>query len=311
MRIIFFGTPPIAADIFKALLEQGVEVAAIVTKPDRPKGRSGTLIPPAVKLLAQEILPDVPLYQPPKVSTEEYAQILEEFNADLFVVVAYGEIISQRLLDIPSKGCINVHASLLPKYRGAAPIQRCLIEGETITGVTIMHMVKKMDAGDIIKTQEVPIGQETTAGELELLLRKAGAEALLDVIQAMEKGSVPSIPQNHDQATFAPKVELEDCEVQWDRPAEELHNLIRAVTPAPGAWCKVMHKGKEKRLKLSKTSPIPTQGKPGELLQYTQEGIVVACANGSLTIQQLQLEGKKMMTAAEFTRGVPSITFIS
>src|ERR1700722_12681047 len=167
MKVIFFGTPPFAAHVLEYLLSQCIHVAAVVTKPDRPKGRSRVPLPTPVKLIAQQQIPPIPVYQPELVSDPEFADVLIPYQADLFVVVAYGEIIKQHLLDMPKLGCINLHASLLPKYRGAAPIQRCILEGETETGVTIMHMVKKMDAGDIIKTVKIPIHPDRTYGDLE------------------------------------------------------------------------------------------------------------------------------------------------
>ena len=246
MRIIFFGTPQFSAESLKYLLERNCNIIAVVTKPDKPQGRSKEPIASPVKQLALE--KGIPLYQPNKASDPEFASILQSYEPDLFVVVAYGEIIKQNLLDMPKKGCINVHASLLPKYRGAAPIQFCLFQGEKETGVTIMHMVLRMDAGEIIKKAYLPIDDNMTAGELEQKLSVIGAKALGEVISELEKGSVPSIPQNEALATYAPKVELENCEIHWARPAKEIHNLIRGSNPEPGAWCYVKIHDQLKRL---------------------------------------------------------------
>lgn len=303
MKVIYFGTPDIAAKVLTFLLENKVNVVAVVTKPDRPKGRSGHPIPTPVKTVA--LSHHLPLYQPEIVSTLDFAPTLEQYQADLFVVVAYGEIIKQHLLDMPKKACINLHASLLPKYRGAAPIQRCIIEGEKESGVTIMHMVKKMDAGDMIKMVKVPIGPNMNAGELEEALCEAGKIALLEVIHAFEIGPVSAIPQDHTQATLAPKIELEDCQLDWNKPAQALHNLARGATPHPGAWCTVELKGEKKRLKILATQVESKAGSPGSFLGSQKEGLIVGCGQNSLRLLKIQLEGKKPMTDLEFARGIP------
>lgn len=313
MKIIFFGTPPFAAQVLQDLLKAGIDVVSVVSKPDRPQGRSLTPVPTPVKVAAEAHSPPLPIHQPDIVSHPDFSPILEAYHADLFVVVAYGEIIKQHLLDMPRLGCINLHASLLPKYRGAAPIQRCIINGETESGVTIMHMVKKMDAGDIISTVKVPIGPEMTYGELEKALCVAGSEALIKSIHALEKGEASRLPQDHTQATFAPKIELEDCEIKWFQPAQNIHNLVRGVNPFPGAWCYVSVRGVKKRLKINRTRLCECQGySPGQIVSFGREGFIVACREGAVQILELQLEGKKAMSADEFTRGLPmdQIVFI-
>jgi len=305
MKVIYFGTPDIAANVLEFLLANGVNVAAVVTKPDRPKGRSLTPIATAVKVKALNHQPPIPVYQPELVSAIEFAPILEKYDADLFVVVAYGEIMKQYLLDMPKLGSINLHASLLPKYRGAAPIQRSIIDGEALSGVTIMHMAKKMDAGDIIKIATVKIEPNMTAGELTDELCTVGSKALLDVIHDFEKGIINRIPQDHSQATFAPKIELEDCELKWDLSAQELHNLTRGVNPEPGSFCYVTVKGEKKRLKIRATRvEADMSGIPGQILLAEKEGIVVACKIQALRIIDLQLEGKKAMSIGDFLRGI-------
>lgn len=305
MKVVYFGTPDIAANVLTFLLQNQVNVVAVVTKPDKPKGRSLTPIPTPVKLSALAHNPSMPIYQPEIVSAKEFAPILEAYQADLFVVVAYGEILKQHLLDMPKLGCINLHASLLPKYRGAAPIQRCIIDGELISGVTIMHMVKKMDAGDVIKMAIVDIGPNMTAGELTDELFNVGSKALLEVIHDFEKGIINRSPQNEGLATFAPKIELEDCEVHWNNDAQTLHNLIRGSTPRPGSFCYVKLRDEKKRLKI-KSSRVETEmsGTPGQILAANQDGIVVACKKQALRILDLQLEGKKAMPIGEFLRGI-------
>ena len=307
MKVVFFGTPAFAAYQLHYLVEHGIHIAAVVTKPDRPQGRSKELIPSAVKQEALSQNPPLPLFQPPLISAPESAAQLSPFKADLFVVVAFGEIIKENLLNMPKIACINLHASLLPKYRGAAPIQHSIIQGETETGVTVMHMVKKMDAGDIIATSAVPIGSEMTYGELETELCKAGAPLLLKTIRDFENGSAQRTPQDHELATYAPKIELEQCQILWTQPAEQLHNLIRGVHPEPGAWCFIEIKKEKKRLRLLKATVLKERkGQAGEILSASKEGIEVGCGTDALLITQLQLEGKKAMSAEEFLRGVPA-----
>lgn len=302
MKILFFGTPQYAADVLRYLLAHGVEVAAVITKPDKAQGRSGKLVPTPVKQVAEEH--GLPCYQPLIVSDLSFAPTLEAYNADLFVVVAYGEILKQHILDMPKKGCINVHPSLLPKYRGASPIQHSIIHGDVETGVTIMHMVKKMDAGDMISVVKIPLEENVTYGELERILCQVGSESLLRVIHAFEKGPVAAVAQDHDQATFVKKIELEDCELKWDRPARELHNLVRGVNPEPGAWCYVQVKGQKLRLKVMRTELVrDKRGNPGEIIGYGKEDFIVACGTEAVKILELQLEGKKAMPVADFMRG--------
>lgn len=308
MRVVFFGTPVFASRVLEHLLKHQVDVVAVISKPDRPKGRSGSPVATPVKETVLALNPSLPIYQPEVVSSPEFAATLASYQADLFVVVAYGEIIKQHLLDMPRRGCINLHTSLLPHYRGAAPIQRCIIAGETETGVTIMHMVRKMDAGDMIVKAIVPIGPETTFGEVENALCEVGKKALLEVILAFEKGNLPRTPQDEAQATLAPKIELEDCEVLWERPAQDLHNLVRGVNPYPGAWCYVWVKGEKKRLKISRTRLIACENSPpGTLLNagQTKGNLVIATASQALELLEVQLEGKKSMSSEELARGIP------
>lgn len=306
MKVVFFGTPQFAADVLAFLLDNGIDIAAVITKPDKPQGRSGAPVPTAVKRLAQEKIPSTPIFQPPIVSDPAFAPTLEKFQADLFVVVAYGEIIKQHLLDMPRLGCINLHASLLPKYRGAAPIQRSIIDGEKKTGVTIMHMVKKMDAGDIIKMCEVPIGPNDSFPEIEKKLCTDGSQALLSVIKEFESGVFRRTPQDHDLATLAPKIELENCKIDWNTPAQKIHDLVRGVVPDPGAWCDITIRGQKKRLKVYSTRVVPEMsGSPGAILSYGKQGLIIACGNQAIRFLELQLEGKKAMTAEELMRGIP------
>lgn len=307
MKVVFFGTPFFAAEVLQFLLNNQVNVVAVVSKPDRPKGRSGTPLPTPVKLVALNHQPPIPLFQPERVSDPESTDLLKAFNADLFVVVAYGEIIKQNLLDMPCLGCINLHASLLPHYRGAAPIQRAIIDGNIETGVTIMHMVRKMDAGDMIEVAKVPIGPETTYGELEQSLCDIGQVVLLKVIRQFESGVPVSIPQDHSQMTLAPKIELEDCEVNWTQSAQSIHDLVRGVNPHPGAWCWVSVKGEKKRLKINRTRIVPYPHEtPGKVLNSDQKNVnlIIATESQAIELLEVQLEGKKMMSSAELCRGI-------
>lgn len=304
MRIVFFGTPAFAASILDFLLKKPIEIVAIVTKPDKPKGRSLVMQPTAVKLTAQNNAPHIPFFQPPKASAPEFAEILQQFKADLFVVVAYSEIIKENLLQMPRLGCINIHASLLPKYRGAAPIQRCLIAGEQESGVTIIKMVKELDAGDMLAAEKCHIPIDMDAGELSEALCQLGQKLVWQVIQNYANDQVIAVPQNHAQATFAPKVNSADGLINWSKPAVEIHNLIRGLTPRPGAWCIVNIKNQPKRIIIKKTQIIndTTQyGNSGSILE--QPGLVVSCGQGALKILELQLEGRKSIAADEFIRG--------
>lgn len=314
MKVIYFGTPSFAAEVLEYLLENQVEIVAIVSKPDRPKGRSGAPVPTPVKEVALIFDSSIPIYQPAIVSAPEFSSILEVHQADLFVVVAYGEIIKQHLLEMPHLGCINLHASLLPKYRGAAPIQRSIINGETESGVTIMHMVKKMDAGDMIEIAKVSIDSEMTFGELEKALCEVGKAALLKVIHDFEAGHIQRVPQDHGQANFAPKIELEDCEIKWEQSAQTLHNLIRGVNPHPGAWCYIRAKGEKKRLKILKSKVIPQDVNvpPGTMISGTNQDLIVATGQGALQLIEVQLEGKRAMLSSDLLKGLPmqEISFI-
>lgn len=302
MNIIFFGTPSFAAHILKSLLEKSVNIVAVVSKPDKAQGRSSKLVPTAVKEVALEY--SIPLYQPEKASNEEFAQILSSLNPDLFVVVAYGEIIKQFLLDIPKKGAINVHGSLLPKYRGAAPIQRAIINGEKETGISIIYLIKKMDAGDILETIKTDIGENETYGELSERLAELGTKVLLKTIDAIENERIHRTVQDESLVTMAPKIEIEECQINWNQNAQQIHNLIRGVNPNPCAWCKVKIGDDERRLKIFSTQLITNHQLPLGDFILTKEGVIVGCNNSSLLLKDVQLEGKKRMSSSELFRGI-------
>jgi methionyl-tRNA formyltransferase len=299
-KIVFFGTPIFAAEILRFLIQHRVSVVGVVTQPDRPRGRALQLSPSPVKEVAEELAPGVPILQPEKASEEGFLRQLASLNADLFAVVVYGQILSQRLLSIPPLGCINVHPSLLPKYRGAAPIHRCLMAGDAETGVSIQKIVRELDAGDVIAVEKTSIPPDMTFGELEEKLLEISKRLLLEVIQSYEKGIPPMRPQNHSLATYASKFDSDEGEIHWGQPSQKIHNLVRAFSPRPGAWCWI-DQGK-KRIKILRTRMAAGQGNPGELLSATG---VIACGDGALQLIEVQPEGKKIMTAAEWLRGMP------
>jgi methionyl-tRNA formyltransferase len=306
MKIVFFGTSPFAARVLASLFETAHEILAVVTRPDRPQGRSLHMLPPAVKETSLRLRPTLPVFQPEKASTLEFAEILKAFQADLFVVVAYGEIIKQQILDIPKIGCINIHASILPHYRGAAPMQRALMDGVKEAGVTIMEMVLQMDAGDMIAVATIPVPEEMTFGELEEKLCALSCQTLINVLDDFVQGNVKKIPQNHEQATLARKIAPEEEEISWNHPAENIHNQIRALSPRPGAWCKITIGNECKRLKIKRSQIVDRVQKniPGTLLSSGKQGWIVGCAEGSLQLLEVQLEGKKAMKAEEFFNGL-------
>lgn len=310
MKVVFFGTPPFAANLLKFLVDGGIDIVAIVTKQDKPKGRSGTPAASAVKLQAMALDKQIPLFQPQSASEEEFAKELQKFGADIFVVVAYGEIIKQHLLDMPRYGCINVHASVLPKLRGAAPIQRSIIEGEKETGVTIMQMVKKMDAGDIIKIAKTPIDNEINYAELDAKLCELAKEPLLDVLKEYAQGKIPAhYAQDELLVTFAKKIELEECQIDWGKSAMDIHNLIRGTYPEPGSWCLVRIKEEKKRLKIHKSKVrMDLIAPPGTLIAAEKNTLLVGCGAGALQLLEVQLEGKKKIMGAEFLCGIPKDT---
>ena len=300
MKIVFFGTPPFAASILDFLFDSGVEIAAIVTQPDRPKGRSLQITSSAVKQCSLARFSQIPIFQPIKASDPIFLSQLRNLHAELFVVVAFGQILPGQLLDIPLKGCINIHASLLPKYRGAAPIQRCLMNGDKETGIAIQKMVKQLDAGDVIATAKIEISDEMTFGELEQALCELSKSLLLLVLKAYEIGIPDAAIQDHTLATYAAKISTEEAEIHWDKPAEEIHNLIRAFSPRPGAWCWV-HSGNEtKRIKILHAKIVRDKGLPGKILSSE---VIVACGSNALKIIEIQPEGKKPMRAVDWLRG--------
>lgn len=296
MKIIFFGTPNFSAQIFSYLYKQGLNIVAVVTQPDKPKGRSKKLQPSALKECVQEIAPNLPIYQPQKASSKESIEELQKYQPDLFVVAAFGQILRQALLDVPLLDSINVHTSLLPKYRGAAPIQRALINGEDESGITIMKMVLALDAGDILAKGHMKIPEDMTYGELEEKLAEIGGPLLLQVLKAYQENAVKAIAQKEEDATYAPKIEPEECELDLKTSAIDMHNRIRGLSPTPGAWVWIEMAGIKKKLKIFRS-------KVHHILPPHQT-LTVPCKEGFLELLDVQLEGKKRMRIQDFLRGV-------
>lgn len=299
LKIIFFGTPHFAAEILQYLLDHQVFISAVVTQPDRPKGRSN--IPSSSPAKEIAIRAGLDVLQPEKASQPDFLESLVSYKADLYVVVAFGQILPQKLLDIPPLGCINVHASLLPAYRGAAPMQRALMDGAQETGVCVQKMVKQLDAGDVIAERKIAVPLSMNLGELQSSLCNLSKELLLSVLRQYAHGIPLAFPQDPTKVTFAPKITVEECQINWAEPADILHNRIRALSPRPGSWCWVQINGEQKRLKILRTIPLEEQGEP---LQCLPSKALVYCGKGALKLIEVQPDGKKAMNASDWLRGL-------
>lgn len=297
LKVVFMGTPDFAVPSLKKLIEEGYDVMLVVTQPDRPAGRGKKLTPPPVKVVAEEA--GIPVYQPEKVKeNEELKKKLSEINPDLIVVAAYGKILPEWLLNLPKYGTINVHASLLPKYRGASPIQWALLNGEEETGVTIMKVIPKLDAGDIISQKRVKIERDDNAQTLHDKLAKLGAELLTETIPLYVSGKLKPVPQKEEEATYCPQIKKEMGKIDWRKSAEEIFNQIRAFTPWPSAFTEL----KGKLVKITKAQPVKGEGKPGEVIRADRE-LIVATGKGALKVEKLKPEGRKEISGEEFIRG--------
>ena len=299
LRTVFMGTPDFALQTLQGLIDAGCKMVGVYTQPDRPKGRGKQLAAPPVKELAQKY--DIPVYQPLKLRQPEAVAELEALAPDLIVVVAYGQILPKSVLEIPAHGCINVHASLLPKYRGAAPINKAIIDGETETGITTMYMDVGLDTGDMLVKKTLSIGPEETAGELHDRLASLGRETMEETLRQLCAGTLQQEVQDDEQSTYASMMKKEDGRIDWNRSAQEIHNHVRGLDPWPGAYTTI----NGELLKLAETSPEAAEGLPGNVIAADKNGVCVACGSGSLRIQQLQLAGRKRLAAADFLRGCP------
>ena len=300
MRIMFMGTPEISATCLKTLLESDNEVVAVVTGKDKPRGRGNVMTPTATKVLALEN--NIPVYTPDTLRSDDFMAILEDVNPDLIAVVAYGKILPKSVLDFPKYGCINVHVSLLPKYRGAAPMQRAIMEGEKNTGVTIMYMAEGLDTGDIIMQEEFPIGPEDDFEAIHDRSADVGGRLLVRAISNIENGSATRTQQDDAFATYAAKVEKNDCKIDFSMSAEKLDCIIRGVTPIPGAFAYLGGK----MLKIYKATPTVGNGNVGEVIELDAKGsgsFTVACGSSALRVTGVIPEGKGRMSAGDFIRG--------
>ena len=296
------GTPDIAATCLKKILADGFEVVGVYTQPDRPKGRGMKLVASPVKEVA--LANGIPVFQPENFRSDEDVQTLADLKPDVCAVVAYGRILPQRVLDIPTKGCINIHTSLLPQYRGSAPYQWAVLDGLKETGVSSMYLVREMDAGDIIDVSRTPIGENETAGELLDRLAVLGAELLSKTLGRMAGGEVAATPQDPTKVSFAPMLDKSMCPIDWSKPARKIHDQVRGLHPWPIATAEL---GGTK-FKIHQTILVnDTTGKaPGTPIELNKKGLKVACGGGTvIEIRQLQAEGGKRMAAPDYFRGHP------
>lgn len=301
MRIVFMGTPDFAVGSLQALCESGKhEILAVVTQPDRPKGRGNKLLQTPVKEYA--LAQGLTVYQPQKVKTPEFVELLHELQPELIVVAAFGQFLSKEILELPKYGCINVHASLLPKYRGAAPIQYAIIKGEKESGVTIMEMDIGMDTGAMLDKVVVPIAENTTMGELHDALREQGAALLLQVIDKIAAGTAVAEPQDNEQATYATLLDRSMEHIDWSKTAQEVHNLIRGFNPAPSTFTKLPN-GKSLKIWGSKMTDKSSAAAAGTVIETGKHSFFVACGEGVLEITEVQPESKKRMPAQVFLNG--------
>ena len=298
MKIVYLGSPDFAVLPLRSMVQQGYEIAAVYSQPDRPRGKRGRdLLPTPVKAAALEL--GIPVHTPKSINDPEALAQLAAYQPDLLVVVAYGQLLKEELLAIPALGAINIHGSLLPQYRGAAPIQRVIMDGCRQSGVTIMYLARGMDSGDMILSRAVDLDEDETYGTLHDKLQEAGTQLLLQALPLIEEGRAPRIAQDHDKATFAPKISSgEEC-LEWTLPAEKFHAMVCGLDPFPGAY--VLRGGK--RLKLFGCSLAEGSGQPGEVLECSEEGLCVACGSGAVLIREVQPEGKNRMSSAAFARG--------
>lgn len=295
-RVIFMGTPDFAVPCLARLVEIS-DVVAVVTQPDRPKGRGQKLLPPPVKVFAQEH--GIAVYQPVRVKAPDFVDVLRGLAPDLIVVVAFGQILSKEILSLPPLGCINVHASLLPRYRGAAPMQWAIVRGEKETGVTTMFMDEGLDTGDMLMRETLPITQAMTAAELHDAMMKLGADVLEKTLFSLSEGTLKRTPQDEALSTYAPLLDKEVGRIDWKKPAQEIHDLVRGLNSWPGAY--TMLEGQ--KFKIWRTRLAEGTAEPGEIVSVTKQGLLVGTGEGMLEILEVQAPSKKKMAAGDYVRG--------
>lgn len=306
MKIVFMGTPDFAVPSLKALAHAGYTVAAVVTRPDRPKGRGGKVSPPPLKECALSL--GLPVHQPERLKDPSFLGRMSELSPDAVVVVAYGKILPREILSLPGLGCINVHASLLPGYRGSAPIHRAVINGESETGVTTMYMEEGLDTGDIIQQKRVAIGEDDTAGVVHDRLSVLGASLLTETLALIAKGGAPRVPQDGSLATYAPPLTAEDEIIRWNATARSINDRVRGLNPWPGART-YLGERLVKVWRVRAAGGCKPAGRPGTVLAFQEDGIRVQAGEGQIIITELQAEGSKRMSAAEFLRGAKQIRY--
>ena len=301
MKIVYMGTPDFAVTPLKKIAEAGYDIEAVFTQPDRQKGRGKKVAFSDVKTAAIELGLEDKIYQPEKLREAEYVEILKNIVPDLIVVAAYGQILSQEILDIPRLGCVNIHASLLPKYRGASPIEASIMNGDEKTGITIMYMAKGLDTGDIITKGELPIEADDTTESLTAKLSVLGAELIVDTIPHLADGTAERVPQNDEESCYAGKLDKDMGNLDFSRPAIELERLIRALNPWPCAFSTL--DGKSLKIFGARVEESDSDATPGTVINVTKKLITVRCGEGALTITKLQPEGKKPMDTVAFLNG--------
>ena len=298
MKIIFMGTPDFAAASLEALIDSRHEIQAVVTQPDKPKGRKGELTPSPVKVVAEG--KGIKVYQPLKVRDEEFVKTLRAYNPDVIVVVAFGQIIPLSILKMPKYGCVNIHGSLLPKYRGAAPIQWAVLDGEKETGITTILMDEGIDTGDILLKKTIKIDTDETSGSLFDKLMALGAETILETLDELEKGSLTPIKQGENPTAYAKMLTKAMGLIDFTRPAKELDCFVRGMNPWPSAYTLLSGK----TLKLWKVRAVEGSGKAGSVIDIGKESFTIACGEGAIEVLEVQLEGKKRMSAGDFLKGI-------
>ena len=295
MNIIYMGTPDFAVPALRRLYESRHTVSAVFTQPDKPQGRKMVLTPPDVKVCAEEL--GIPVYQPVSFKSEEPLEIIKKYNPDVIVVAAYGKLLPKAVLESAKHGCINIHGSLLPKYRGAAPIQQAVLNGDKVTGVTAMQMAEGLDTGDILTAIETEIGENETSGELFDRLSILGGDLIIRTLDMLENGEIKPIKQDESKATHTSKIDKSLCPIDFTKSADEVHNKVRGLNPWPVATAELCGK----RLKIYSTKICEKSGRAGTII--STKPLIVACGSGSVEIIELQPEGKKRMTSAAFLAG--------